>query len=355
MYRNYLEYFLFDFSQPIFEYFYSYIKHELSSYSLLLKAIQYQKLYVIKAISIESKFINVSEIMNAILCLIYGTSSIHRIEDFIQLNNIHEQNIFEIADYFINTYDIMKKDTLFITKLMLLSIEYFQKDHIKYYLNILDPKIVKNKHKKELIKLFEIYIKKHIYKGGKKNLFEILDFLKTETSILPHQKINKLIIEEINQEKYTINYQFLIKYYQKYPEQNIIIHNFITKANNLDNLYYFLYLEKQFFFLEETTNLNIVQEFINKPTNLMYLLIQKNYDREFILELLKYNAIQLNKEKIQSIFNLENITKLLIDGNIESIYSFCKVPYFEEQLLYFLNIKDFDKEMNEIFNTLLHP
>ena len=355
MYRNYLEYFLFDFSQTIFEYFRFYIEDELSSYSLLLKAIQYQKLYIIKAITLESKIINVSEIMNAILCLIYGTSSLHRIEDFIQLNNAkNEQTIFEIANYFISTYEIMKKDTLFIVKLMFLSIEHFQKDHIKYYLNLLDPKSIKNKQKKEVIQLFEIYIKKHIYKGGKHNLFEIVDFLKMETSILPYQKINKLINEEINQEKQTIYYQFLSKYYQKYPEHNIVIHHFITKANNLDNLYRFLYLEKHFSFLEETTNLHLIQEFVNKPTSLMYLLLQENYDKELIPQLLKYNVIQLTKEKVQSVFDLENMVKLFMDGNLESIYSFCKIHCFEENLLHFLNAQEFDKEMYKIFSALLN-
>ena len=76
----------------------------------MLKAIQYQKLYIIKEINLESKFINISEIMNAIVCLIYGTSSLHRIEDFIKLNFCdQEANIFEIANYFINTYEIMNE------------------------------------------------------------------------------------------------------------------------------------------------------------------------------------------------------------------------------------------------------
>ena len=355
IYRNYLEYFLFDFSQPIFEYFRLYIEHELSSYSLLLKAIQYQKLYIIKAINLESKFINISEIMNAIVCLIYGTSSLHRIEDFIKLNFcVQEANIFEIASYFLNTYEIMKKDTLFIGKLMFLSIEHFAKDHIKYYLNLLDPKSIKNKQKKEMMKLFEIYIKKHIYKGGKHNLFEILDFLKIETTILPFSKINKLITDEINLDKQTIYYDFLTTYYQKYPEQNTIIHKFIMNINNLDNLFRFLHLGKQFSFLEDETNLQIVREFVNKPTNLMYLLLQENYDKEFVPQLLKYNVIQLTKEKVQTVFDTENMIKLFIDGNLESIYSFCKIPCFEEQLVHFLNAKEFEKEIYKLFSALLN-
>lgn len=353
-YRNYLEYFLFDFSKPIFDYFHFYIEDELSSYPLLLKAIKYKKLYIIKEISIESKFINVYEIMNTMLCLMYGSISIHRIEDFVQLHNNNENIIFDIVEYIINTYDIIKKDTLFIVKLMFLSIEHFHKDHIKYYLNLLDPKSINNKQKREVIKLFECYIKKHIYKGGKHNLFEILDFLKIETSILPFSKINKLITDEVNQEKSTIYYEFIAKYNQKYPEKTTVIHNFITKVNNLDNLFRFLYLEKQFTFLEDETNLQIVQEFVNKPTNLMYLLLQENYNKEFIPLLLKYNVIQLTKEKIQIVFDTENMIKLFIDGNLESIYSFCKIPCFEEQLLHFLNAKEFEKEINKIFSALLN-
>ena len=349
-YRNYIEYILFLFDKEVFDYFYDYLDDDIHNYAYLLKAINYKKLYLLEHIKIDNNLVSLHEIKNILLKSIYKKSSeINNIEDIYKLNNNNNNNnLFKITKFLINNYEKIKNDVIFIGKVLLVEFELFNKDNIDFYLKLLNEQKISNKKNKELNNLFELYLKKNIYIGGNSNVFELLNYIKEHKTIFNFKKMLK-IINDIIEKDINLSISFLSDYYKETFMNIQYIYNNLFFDNNIDNLYKFIYIENNLSFIKDEQHKNNIIQYIKNKVDLTSILINEYYDIEFIQLIIQENLVEISENTLNEL----NINKILLNGNIDYIYIFLKIQYFNDKIIEFLNLPQYNKECDNLFITLL--
>ena len=350
-YKSNVEYILFDFEQPIFEYFYDYLEEGIQSYVIFLKAIKHRKHYLLKHIHVDDKLVKINEIKNTILITLYGTTSIVSNGDLTYFYNncinMTGNNYFKMIQYLLEKYEGFHKEYTFIFKSMILDFELYNKENITYYLTYLNKKIPK-KYYDEITNLMELYVKNMLLVHCSSSHFELLNYLEENVKCINFKKINKIRNDIVNNNHSNLSSSYINEYVKHNPIQfnQDIVYNHIFQKHNLDNLYKLQYIEKCDFKIEKG---HLVKEFIKNNITVQSLIVNNNYEAVFIENLIKNEYLDFKYDDM----NHNMIHNILLKGDIDKLRILMRINQIENKIKDYLEKEEYNDSCEELFTNLL--